>query len=126
MTEAVTVGSPADLAQRQLDAYNAHDIEAFAACYTADVEAFLLPSGERLFAGRDALVDRYGPYFEAQKPHAELTGRRVLGDMAIDFEQVVLADGSTLSAWALYQVVSAGVDKRPDESLIRRIWFVKG
>ena len=115
--DAVIVDGPADLAQRQLDAYNAHDIDAFAACYTEDVEAFLLPTSERLFAGRAALTARYGPYFEAQRPHAELTGRRVLGDMAIDFEEVVLADGSTLAAWALYQV---------ERGLIRRIWFVKG
>lgn len=114
-------GSPADLAQRQLDAYNAHDIKAFADCYTVDVEAYLLPSGERLFAGRDALIERYGPYFEAQRPHAELTGRRVLGDMAIDFEQVVLADGTALAAWALYHVEASAEGPR-----IRRIWFVKG
>lgn len=120
------LGSPADLAQRQLDAYNAHDIDAFAACYTEDVEAFLLPTSERLFAGRDALIARYGPYFKAQRPHAALTGRRVLGDMAIDFEQVVLADGSTLAAWALYQVQTTAVEKGEQESLIRRIWFVKG
>ena len=117
---------PAELAQRQLDAYNAHDIKAFAACYAEDVEAFLLPSGERLFAGRDALIARYGPYFAAQKPHAQLIGRRVLGDMAIDFEQVALADGTTLAAWALYHVEPAQVEGRREASLIRRIWFVKG
>jgi hypothetical protein len=108
---------PADLAQRQLDAYNAHDIDAFVACYTPDVEAFLLPGNERLFQGRDALRERYGPYFKAKKPHATLTDRAVLGRFAVDFEEVVLADGTQMAAWALYHV---------EEGLIRTIWFVKG
>ena len=34
---------PAALAQRQLDAYNAHDLEAFLACYAYDVEVYELP-----------------------------------------------------------------------------------
>ena len=54
---------PEILAQRQLDAYNNHDIEAFAACFAEGVEAFELPTMALLFTGRDALVTRYGPYF---------------------------------------------------------------
>lgn len=108
---------PAALAQRQLDAYNAHDLEAFAACYAADVEAWLLPDMTCLFSGVEALRARYGPYFEAKRPHAALVDRKVLGAMALDVEAVRLTDGTELAAWALYQI---------EGGRIRRIWFVKG
>lgn len=108
---------PADLAQRQLDAYNAHDIDAFAACYHPDVEAWVLPDHTPTLQGRAAIVARYAPYFEAQRPHAALVDRKLLGRFALDFEAVRLADGTALEAWALYQV---------EDGLIRRIWFVKG
>lgn len=110
-------GLPAELAQRQLDAYNAHDIDAFAACYAPDVEAYLLPEMSLILRGVDALRARYAPYFEAKRPHATVTDRKVLGAMALDVEAVRLADGTQMAAWALYHV---------DAGLIRRIWFVKG
>lgn len=108
---------PADLAQRQLDAYNAHDIDTFVACYAPDVEAFVLPESAPLFQGRAALRARYAPYFEAQRPHARISDRKTLGAFAIDFEDVQLADGTQMAAWALYHV---------QDGLIRTIWFVKG
>ena len=36
---------PADAAQRQLDAYNARDVEAFLAAYAADCTVRSFPSG---------------------------------------------------------------------------------
>lgn len=114
----MTEGLPAALAQRQLDAYNAHDLDAFCACYAPDVQAWALPDMALLFEGRDALRARYGPYFQAKRPHADLVGERVaLGQFAIDVEAVVLADGATMDAIAIYQV---------EAGLIRRIWFIRG
>ena len=112
-----TEPSPAALAQRQLDAYNNHDLEAFAACFADDVEAFALPSMELLFSGRDALRERYGPYFASQRPVATLVAPRILqATMAIDAEHVVLSDGRELGAVALYHV---------EGGLIRRLWFIR-
>jgi hypothetical protein len=109
---------PAALAQRQLDAYNAHDLEAFLACYADDVEVFELPSMSCILRGTDALRGRYGPYFAQHQPRARLASERlVLGTMAIDPEDVVRADGSRLQAIALYHV---------DGGLIRRVWFIQG
>lgn len=109
---------PAALAQRQLDAYNAHDLEAFVACYAEDVEVYELPSMTCILRGREALRGRYGPYFAQQQPRARLASDRlVLGTMAIDPEDVVRADGSRLQAIALYHV---------DGGLIRRVWFIQG
>lgn len=116
-TASATRPLPADLAQRQLDAYNRHDLDAFATCFAADVEAFELPSMTLLFAGREALRERYGPYFADKRPVAELTATRIsLGPFAIDTEHVTLADGKALDAVAIYLV---------EGELIRRIWFIR-
>ena len=96
------------LAQRQLDAYNARDIDAFAACYAADVQIFDLHSGEL----------RYGAQFErCPNLHAELTGRLVVGATAADQERVTgLTDGVVL-ALAIYEV---------RDGLIQKVWFARG
>lgn len=111
-------GLPAELAQRQLDAYNAHDLDAFCACYAEDVQVYALPSMALMFEGRETLRARYGPYFEARRPHAALVGERLaLGSMAIDVEAVRFADGATTDAIALYHV---------EAGLIQRVWFIRG
>jgi hypothetical protein len=117
MTLSPSVDTPEVLAQRQLDAYNAHDVEAFSACFSDDVEAFELPAMTLLFRGREALRERYGPYFEGRRPAATLTSPRItLSSFAIDAEHVVMADGKSLDAVAIYHI---------EAGLIRRIWFVR-
>jgi hypothetical protein len=110
--------NPAErLAQQQLDAYNRKDIDAFAACYAPDVEAWM-QGGELLFRGVDALRGRYGPYFAANPNlHARLLHRMVQGHFAIDHEHVTgLASGDELFAIAIYEI---------QNELIQRIWFIK-
>ncbi len=117
MSSTSNQDTPADLAQRQLDAYNRHDLEAFAACFADDVEAFELPAMTPLFTGREALRERYGPYFAKRRPAATLTSARIaVSTFAIDAEHVVLSDGGDLEAVALYHV---------ERGLIRRVWFIR-
>jgi len=109
--------SPADLAQAQLDAYNAHDLEAFLACYAEAVEVRDFPSGELRLAGRAAMRARYGPLFERPGLHAELVDRIALGAAVIDQESVrVLRDQTLVSAVAVYEVA---------DELIQRVWFIR-
>ena len=56
--------SPEDAVDRQLRAYNARDIDAFASCY-ADGIVILDADGNELLRGRDALQARYRALFEA-------------------------------------------------------------
>ncbi len=112
------MSNTATLAQRQLDAYNAGDIDAFVACYAADVEVFDLHSGERRMHGTEQLRARYGALFEANPDqHAELLGRIVQGATAVDHERVTgRASGGVVFAVAIYQV---------EDELIRRVWFAR-
>lgn len=105
------------LAQRQLDAYNAHDLEAFVACYTDDVEVRDLRAGTLLMQGREAMRARYGPMFQRPTLHAALMNRTVMGDdVAIDEERVRGLRDDEVHAVAIYE-------RRGD--LIARVWFVR-
>ena len=56
--------SRTDLVDAQVAAYNARDVEAFAACYAEDV---LIEDAERgvLARGRAQVREQYGPFFAA-------------------------------------------------------------
>jgi len=45
--------------QRQLDAYNAKDLEYFVAQYTDDVQVFRPPETEAVISGKPALAEHY-------------------------------------------------------------------
>ncbi len=107
----------ATLAQRQLDAYNAHDLEAFVACYAEDVVIRRLVDNAVLMQGREALRAGYGPMFAEGRVHAALVSRMVLGPVAIDEERVTgHPSGDVVRAIAHYEV---------RDGVIRQVWFVR-
>ena len=73
--------------QRQLDAYNAHDVEALAATYAEDAEQFEHPSTP-LASGLASLRQRWTSRFKDPLLHAELRMRIVMGRVVIDHESV--------------------------------------
>lgn len=110
--------SPTDMAQRQLDAYNARDIEAFLACYAPDVEVRDFPSGALTMEGREAMRARYGDMF-ARCPdlHARLVSRTAKDQVVIDTEAVTgIKPDEVVDAIAIYEVAG---------ELIQRVWFVR-
>ena len=79
--------SAADVVQRQFDAYNAHDIEAFCATYADDC-VIALYGGETLQAGKDAIRARYTKsWAEHPKNRAWSVSRIARGDVVIDHEK---------------------------------------
>ncbi len=107
------------LAQRQLDAYNSRDIDAFAACYAEDVQLMRLGTGEVFCAGREQLHTQYGAMFASHPNlHCQLVKRIVCGEFAYDEEEVQgLAESGVVHAVACYQV---------QNGLIQKAWFVRG
>ena len=106
--------------QRQFEAYNARDLEAFLACYSPQVEVFSFPSGLPLsdFVGA-SFEDRYRRLFEnSPNLRCEWIARIPQGSIVIDHEQVYGWNGQPepKMAVALYQV---------DQGLIQRVWFVE-
>ncbi len=106
---------PAAVVQRQLDAYNAHDLERFVAEYADDVEVFRMPGNVPALAGKAAFAQHYAQNrFNQPQLHARLVNRIVAGDIVVDHEEITGRSATTMSAVAVYKVVG---DK------IKTVWF---
>lgn len=81
--------SPAMLAEAQLAAYNARDLDAFAACFADDVEVYDFP-GVLSLKGREAFRARYVERFKSEGLHAIAVHRAVIGNCVVDHERVWL------------------------------------
>lgn len=105
--------SAAALVQRQVEAYNAQDIEAFCGCFAENCVIADL-NGAVTQSGQGDLRARYSAMF-AQYPHnkAEIVNRMALGDLVIDHEIVDRAPGVRIEAIAIY-TVRAGKIARVD------------
>jgi hypothetical protein len=80
---------PESVVQRQLDAYNARDLETRLAVYADDAELFEHPATP-LAQGATELRNRFQVRFQEPHLHAQLLNRRVSGNRVIDHERVTL------------------------------------
>ena len=107
--------NPADLVQRQLDAYNARDLQAFVACYSDDVQVYRPPAADAAMTGSAALAAFYAEHrFNLPHLHAELLNRMVLGNKVVDHERVSGVREQPFEAAVVYEA---------DGAHIRRVWF---
>lgn len=112
--------SPADIVQRQANAYNARDIDAFLATYSDDIdkgfEAFT-HSDSLLWVGMDRMREIYGTLFENTPAlHVEEIGRLVQGETVVVHERVTgLSEGGIIDSITIYETKGG---------LIRRVWFL--
>ena len=101
--------------QRQLDAYNAHDLERFVAEYADDVKVFRPPSAEPVLSGKKAFAEHYAKNrFNLPDLHAKLVNRIVSGNIVVDQESVTGLPGGPMAAVAVYEVI---------DDRIRNVWF---
>ena len=83
------------IAQAQLDAYNAQDLDAYCSYFTEDVVVADIAGGVNL-EGLIAYRDRYaGAFANFPNNRADLLGRIVVGNTVIDHERVDRGDGVT-------------------------------
>jgi hypothetical protein len=111
--------SPEAVVQRQLDAYNARDIDALMATYADDVQTFEHPA-TLLADGAADLRRRQTARFQEPNLHARLINRIVSGHMVIDHEHVTrtFPEGpGTLDLVAIYEV---------RDGKIAKAWFMSG
>ena len=108
--------SAVDVVQRQLDAYNAQDLDAFCACFSVDCVLAEL-NGAVTQQGADALRERYQTLFETYpENHAALVNRVAVGDFVIDHEDITRSPSERINAVAIYTVKNG---------LIARVDFVR-
>jgi hypothetical protein len=112
---AASTLSPVDIVQRQLDAYNAHDLDAFCACFADDVRTWRMPDTSPALAGKPALRAFYAEQrFAIPTLRAELLARVALGDKVIDHERVHGLHPQPSEVAAVYRVA---------DGLIAEVWF---
>jgi len=110
---------PASVVQRQLDAYNARDVDAILATYAPDAQQFEFPD-KLLATGTAQLRERFATRFQEPNLHAQLLNRTVMGQMVIDHEEVTrtFPEGpGKIRLVAIYEV---------KEGRIAKAWFMSG
>jgi hypothetical protein len=96
--------------QKQLDAYNARDVERFSDLFGEHVKIFRPPVIEPSMVGRDAIKRFYmGQRFNLAKLHAELLHRIVLGDVIIDHRRISGVAENPFEVVAVYEVHSGQI-----------------
>ncbi len=106
--------SPEDLAQRQLNAYNFRDIDAFLDVYDENVEVYNFPN-ELKYKGKEIMRKRYSKMFDnTPNLHCELVNRIVYGNTVIDEERVQFGN-RIIEAVAIYHI---------DNNKIKKVYFV--
>lgn len=111
--------APESLVQRQLDAYNAHDLDALLATYSEDAQIFEHPA-TLLASGSAQLRERFALRLQEPNLHAELLNRIVMGPFVSDHERVTrtFPEGTgTVELIATYEVC---------DGKIARAWFISG
>ena len=105
------------LAQKQLDAYNAQNLEEFLSVYREDVKVMEFPSNAVTTNGISEMRERYGKLFKDNpNNHAALLSRIVKGNNVIDHEHVTgRADGIERKAVAIYEIEGEKISK---------VWFL--
>jgi hypothetical protein len=109
--------TPSEIVQKQLDAYDTGDIDAFLATYAPEIAVYDFPS-TLIMEGHAQMREVYTRVFAAApdlKTH--ISPRIAIGDFVIDNETVTgTADGIPKRVVAIYEV---------KEELITKVWFVK-
>jgi hypothetical protein len=103
--------SPAAVVQRQLDAYNARDVDALLATYAPDARQYEHPA-TLLASGHEPMRERFAQRFQEPDLHARLLQRVVMGNLVIDHEVVTrnFPEGKgAVELVAIYEVVDGRI-----------------
>lgn len=107
--------TPFALAQRQLNAYNFRNIEAFLEPYADDVEVYLYPD-KLLYKGKETMRKEYSIMFEnVPNLHCELKERIIQDNIVIDKERVQFGD-EIVEATAIYHI---------ENEKIKKVYFIQ-
>ncbi|MBO9730165.1 MAG: amidohydrolase family protein [Chitinophaga sp.] len=106
--------SPEALVQRQLNAYNSRNMEAFLNTYSDDAALYDFP-GKLLRHGKEDLRKAYFFFDLARLLHCRIDKRIVEGNFVIDKEHI-LDDHGTRGGTAIYQV---------ENGKIRKVFFIE-
>jgi hypothetical protein len=98
--------SPAGSVERQIELFNAHDLEGFLALFAEELEVAELPAGATAPFGKARLRELYAERFRANPDlHASAQAQMVSGEFVIQKEKISGRVGKeALVAVTIYQV----------------------
>jgi hypothetical protein len=105
--------APTEVVQRQLDRYNARDLEGWLATYAPDARQYEL-FGSLLASGHAEMRARMIERFAEPDLHARLLNRTVMGNIVTDHERITrnFPEGrGTVEMLCVYQVVGATIQQ---------------
>jgi hypothetical protein len=105
--------------QKQLDAYNARDIEGFMQWWADDCEYYEFPA-RLLASGASAIRERHVARFSESNLHGALVKRISVGNLVVDQERVTrtFPDGpGEIDVVAIYEI---------ENGKIAKAWFKMG
>ena len=105
-----------NLIQRQMDAYNAHDAQAYTACFTPDAQ-FIRHPGITALSGRDEIYKNFAKFFREHKSaKISVIYRAELGPTTvIEHQMTEGVDKTPLPGLVIYKV---------QNGLIAAVWIV--
>ncbi|MET3108341.1 hypothetical protein AAKU58_003183 [Oxalobacteraceae bacterium GrIS 1.18] len=109
----MSIEMPADVIQRQLNAYNSKDVEGWLGTYAHDAEQYSL-HGERLAQGHAEMRSRITSRFLEPDLHAKLVSRTVMNNIVVDLEIITrnFQDGlGTVEMLCIYEVIDGLIQK---------------
>ncbi len=110
LPETLVNPSPEYLVQQQLNAYNAHDLDAFLEPYAEDVELYEFP-GKLIMKGKEAMRKDYEFLTKVPKLYCKIQKRIIQGNMVIDHEEVSGFGPKPLYAVAVYIIEFGKITK---------------
>lgn len=111
--ESVVKCSPVELADQQLMAYNAHNLEGFVAPYADSVVIYDMSSNKIQVKGKEDMRKRYSFLNTVDVLHCNLINRIVDGNFVIDHEEIISKNGKFYGI-AIYEA---------KDGKIVRVWF---
>ena len=108
--DSIIQPTPEELAEQQLLAYNAHNLEAFLAPYADDVEIYNFPNQLRL-KGKEQMRKSYAFLNTTPKLYCRLLNRIVQGNIVIDHEEVWGFGEKPVYAVAIYEIKNGKISK---------------
>lgn len=104
------VNTPETIVQKQVEAYNNKDIDAFLATYSDDIEIYNFPNILSM-KGKTQMREVYSEMFERVKElHCEIKKRIIINNKVIDHEYVKFDDNFS-SVVAIYEVKDGKIIK---------------
>ena len=105
------------VADAQLVAYNAQDVEAYLALFHADAVLINLPDQHVVAEGLEAIREMYTARFKTPGLRSDVLERTEVGNIAVDREVIHTDGNAPVDILAMYEVI---------DSKIKRVFFVRG